>query len=518
MKTLIRIAALTLCLPAPALAQNIEEALREYKAKNFEAAALAFFDVLSRDANPDNRDQAQIYLAETLKKMELYFPALYYYQDIFQAGRQNRYYVNAIQGLLEVQAALHDPAFVPVLIDKFFDPDGFGQLSPTNIGITNYIIGEYSFRRGKNADAKAFLEYVPPESSYHHKARYLLGVLAVKQGKPEQALEHFQAIIDNIPESEGDEDRRSTRHLALIAAGRTTYGIAAALEAKNADKEKVAATFARASEFYGKVPRYSDEWFNAMYEGAWSYFRQASGADGLESAMFYGRALGELQSVVSPYFQKRHIPEAYVIQGTAYFANCQWDRVRRAVDRFKRSYEPMGATLKQYLAAKHEPIEYYQDVVAGGNGKFDVELAREVRRSKRFKDYHFMMNHMDWEQKELAGIKLWQGHSFGDSARDVINQYREELAPVVGVWVQRRLKFLGDKLQEFQNQINILDFEVTDAERQWLEQGKEILKGRRARLPRPEIPDDQWQHWSFDREFWRDEVGYFQHALRSECN
>ena len=45
----------------------------------------------------------------------------------------------------------------------------------------------------------------------------------------------------------------------------------------------------------------------------------------------------------------------------------------------------------------------------------------------------------------------------------------------------------------------------------------EILKGRRARLPRPEIPTDQWQHWGFKKEYWKDELGYIEHSLRSEC-
>ena len=58
---------------------------------------------------------------------------------------------------------------------------------------------------------------------------------------------------------------------------------------------------------------------------------------------------------------------------------------------------------------------------------------------------------------------------------------------------------------------------VTDAEAEWLAQGREILKGRRRRLPRPEIPTDQWQHWNFDGEYWKGELGYFHHSIRSEC-
>jgi hypothetical protein len=72
-------------------------------------------------------------------------------------------------------------------------------------------------------------------------------------------------------------------------------------------------------------------------------------------------------------------------------------------------------------------------------------------------------------------------------------------------------------LQNFQSQVELLDFEVTDAEAEWLAQGREILKGRRRRLPRPDIPNDQWQHWNFDGEYWKGELGFFQHSIRSEC-
>jgi tetratricopeptide (TPR) repeat protein len=475
-----------------ASAQNIDEALRLYKKREFTDAALAFYDVLQNDRNPDNRDQAEIYLAETLFKMRFYVPALFYYQDIFKTGRNNRYYLNAVEGLLRTQEELHDPLFIPSLINEYLDPDGFGQLDPEKIHHVNYLIGELSYRGRKNQDAHAFLSYVPPESSFHPKARYVLGLLEVRLGKLPAAEEHFRRILEIIPEDTGNEELLRVRNLAIIAAARAAYG---------------QGKFDKATELYKQVPRFSDEWFTALYENAWAHFQQRQ----------YGKALGEVQSVTSPYFAKRHVPEAYVIAATAYFVNCQWDRVRREVGRYKRSYEPMLNTLKSYLEEKRQPVAYYQDVVAGGGGKFSVEIARDVRRTRRFLDYHFMLTHMEWETKEIAETKEWKGARLGDDLIEVIRQQRDQLEPAVGRWVKGELVRRQNSLQNFQNQINILDFEVADAERRWLEMGKEVLKGRRARLPRPEIPNDQWQHWNFDHEYWKDELGYIQHSLGDEC-
>lgn len=474
-------------------AQSINGALELYQDGDYEEAATLFFDVLLNDANRDRRDQAEIYLAETLRKLGLLVPALFYYQDVFKLGRNNnRYYLNAVEGLLAVQEVLRDQVFVPNLLDRHFDADGFGQLEPGRIAQINYLIGELSFRRQQNKDAKDFLEYVPPESALYPKARYLLGILAVRRNNTKEALTHFKIILEQIPQDAATEELRGIRHLTLVAAARVAYGLK---------------KFDLATEYYKQVPRFSEHWFTAIYENAWSHFQRQE----------YGKALGELQSAASPYFAKRHIPEAYVIQGIAYFSNCQWDRVRRAVDHFNKLYEPMGKGINRYLAAKRSPVEYYRDAVAGGSGKYSIEIARDVRRKKRFKEYHHMVNHMAWEEEAITDMDTWRNSRIAEDARLIIQQQRQQLVPVVGAWLKTRLLFLKQQLQHFQSQINILDFEVTDAERRWLEEGKEILKGRRARAPRPDIPNDQWQHWKFAGEFWKDELGYYAHSLRTEC-
>ena len=156
-------------------------------------------------------------------------------------------------------------------------------------------------------------------------------------------------------------------------------------------------------------------------------------------------------------------------------------------------------------------------MIADANPHYSIELARSVRSTKRFKDFHYLLTHIAWEKKAVAEMGTWRSTRLQDDLTAVLVSQQEQLEPAVGNWARMQLRNREVMLQHFQNQINILDFEVTDAERKWLEQGKEILKGRRARLPRPAIPDDQWQHWGFRREYWKDEIGYIEHAVRSEC-
>ena len=477
--------------PVAVHAQSLDEGLSLYKDHKYEQAVFTLYDVLLNDADPDNRDQAQIYLAEGLRKLELYLPALFYYSDLFKIGPRNRYYFNAIEGLLDIQRKLHDHLIVPNLINEGLNPDAFGQLDSASIAQINYMIGELSFRQRKNQDAQAFLEYVADDSRYYPRARYLLGILNIRRGQPEKALAHFGAISQMYKDT-SDEDHKYISDMSKLAAARVKYGLGQYREAAAGFKE---------------VPRFSESWFTAMYENSWAYFRLGE----------YGKALGELQSSTAPYFSKRHMPEAYVVQGTTYFVLCQWDRVRLAVDYFKENYDPMLSDLRAYLEESRAPAEYYRHVIADANPHYSIELARSVRSTKRFKDFHYLLTHIAWEKKAVAEMGTWRSTRLQDDLTAVLVSQQEQLEPAVGNWARMQLRNREVMLQHFQNQINILDFEVTDAERKWLEQGKEILKGRRARLPRPAIPDDQWQHWGFRREYWKDEIGYIEHAVRSEC-
>jgi tetratricopeptide (TPR) repeat protein len=478
-----------LLMTSTAYAQTIEQALELYRGQDYSQAAQAFYDVLRRDPRNDVRDQAEIYLADTLGKMNLLTPALFYYTDVFKAGKTNRYYLNAVEGLLDLGEKLHDPVFVPNIIGQRLDPQSLGQLGEKRIAQVNYIVGELLFRQGKDKQAQTYLEYVGRQTAYYTKALYLLGLIDTRLGEHEQALHRYKTIVNLL--SSPTEDQKEIRALAQLAAARVAYGLG---------------KYSDASKYFAAVPRQSGSWFDAMYENAWARFRNEE----------YGKSLGELQSVTSPYFSKRHIPEAYVILGTAYFVNCQWDRVRGAVAEYKTTYEPMEQSLRAYLDHKRDNDTYYRDVIAASNG-LPEELARQIRRQKRFKDYYFMLDHMRWEVEQIHSVGAWQGTRLPDDLATIVSDHAQQLQQAAGIFAQSRLKNLALQLQNLSSQIAILDFEVTDGERQWLEQGREILKGRRARLPRPEIPNDQWQHWDLQKEYWKDELGNYQVSMRTEC-
>ena len=81
-KSVIIVFLLALVAPFAGQAQSIEQALDLYKQKEYPDAAKALYTVVFEHPDPDTRDQAQIYLAESLFKLKYYNSALFYYNEL----------------------------------------------------------------------------------------------------------------------------------------------------------------------------------------------------------------------------------------------------------------------------------------------------------------------------------------------------------------------------------------------------------------------------------------------------
>ncbi len=483
------------CLgPAQLKAQSVDNALAYYRSGNYEAAALGFYDVFINTINPDNREQAEIYLAESLNKLEIYLPAYYFYAEIFKAGPHHRYYLNAIQGLLAVRTKLRDNFLIPSLINQGYNGQAFSRLPMENINEINYLIGSMTYRQGKYDEAAQFLAAVKSKAGLRfHQARYILALIALQKGDTQRTLELFQAISEELKDKTAEDwELHRIWQLATLGMGRTLYG---------------SGRYQESVDWYNKIPRFDSMWYEALSESAWAYFQ-------LEDP---GHALGQLQSLLTPYFNKHLMPEPRIIQATTYYINCQWDRVRSTLSAFKNEYQPILDNLNTYLNTPQDLSGYYNDVVATGNHKFAPNVAIAVRRSQRFLDFHHLLTHLAWEDEAAKAKSMWTGSQLLRDIHSLILQHQQDLGASIGIWTRSQLEFQRNSLKNLLNQADIIEFEVIDTEKRWLEAGQNIIKGRRARLPRPDIPSDQWQHWNNSSEHWLDELGYYVHSVKSEC-
>ncbi len=485
--------AFVLLASSTARAQNIDQAIQAYNDDQYEKAAFLFYDVMTNSEDPDARVKAEYYLGHSLYKAGYNLPAFRFYGEVFNSGDSHPYFLKATEGLLKIAEEIDDDTLIPELINKGYS-QAFARLKADELNAINYMIGMISQRKQDYGEAKQFLEAVTDSSPYYKKARYILAIMAVRtateQGAEDysEAIKYFSDLETRLSSASDDKDKKLYR-LALLGKARAYYS---------------QGDFKRSVEYYEKVPRFSDDWYDAMFESGWAYFQNAQ----------FGKSLGMVHSIQSPYFDDRYRAESFVLKATNYFQNCHFDRTRVALESFFKLYEPMGDKLKPFVDGDQTDAEMV-DLVVKGDPKFPTEIRLQVETNRRYQKFLAQVREVD---REIARAKeKFPEGSFKAQLLDLLNDQREQRVALTGKLVRGQIKREAVFLENFLNQARIIKFETADAERKMLEAGKDITKGPRAKGPRPEVPDSRYQYWAFSGEYWIDELGYYEHSIKDEC-
>ncbi len=480
-------------IPGTGHTQNIDQAIQAYNSKDFPTAAFLFFDVKENSSDPEARLKAEYYLGRALYRAGFILPAYQFYGEVFNAGESHPYFLKATEGLLDVAREIRDDTLIPEIINRGYAP-AFARLKADDLNTINYMIGMIEQRRGNFVEAKKFLEAVRRDSDFYPRARYLLAIMAVKaateQGDSEyeDAIEYFQTIETKLAEATTDDDRKLYR-LALLGQARAYFS---------------QGDFATSVEYYEKIPRFSEDWYDAMFESGWAYFQNAR----------FGRALGMVHSIQSPYFDDRYRAESFVLKATVYFQMCHFDRARVALDSFFELYEPMSEQLKPWLEGDQTDPEMVELIVQA-NPTFPSEIRLQISGNRRFQKFLAQVQRVD---AELARARTdFPDGAFKNQMLALLEVQREQRVALTGKLVRDQLRREAVFLDDFLGQARIIQLETTTAERKMLDAGKDITKGPRAKGPRPIIPDATYQYWAFLGEYWIDELGYYEHSIKDEC-
>lgn len=477
----------------PAFAQDIDRAIQAYNSDNYTDAAFLFYDVKENSDDPDSRVKAEYYLAHALFKAGYYLPAYQFYGEVFTSGQGHPYFLKAAEGLLSVAEEIGDDTLIPEIINKGYS-EAFASMPAEALNAINYMIGMISQRRANYVEAQQFLDAVTESSPFYLKAQYLLAIMAVRTATEKgaddysEAIKYFSNMETKLTGSTGEKEKKLYR-LAILGKARAYYS---------------QGDFARSVEFYEKVPRFSDDWYDAMFESGWAYFQNAS----------FGKALGMVHSIQSPYFDDRYRAESFVLKATTYFQMCHFDRVRNTLDSFFAIYEPMGDSLKPWMEGDQTDAEMV-DLIVKGDKTFPEEIRLQIANNLRYKKFLAQVQEVDREI-ENAKSSFPEG-SFKAQLVNLLEDQRASRVALTGKLVRDQIRREAVFLDDFLNQARIIKFETADAERKMLEQGKDITKGPRAQGPRPVVPNAKYQYWAFQGEYWIDELGYYQHSIKDEC-
>jgi tetratricopeptide (TPR) repeat protein len=314
----------------------------------------------------------------------------------------------------------------------------------------------------------------------------ILGLSGFEKAKAEAAM----ATYDNVVR---------LWQLSTLNLGRAYYG--------KGDYQK-------AIMYYSRIPKFSQDWADALFELGWAHFMREE----------YGKALGALHALHSPRFARLFVPESWILKATIYFHVCLYQEAKAALETFQKQYEGLLPVLKELLEG-NLPNEQFASLLL--KDKLDAsdpmsrvpEVVRSaVLDSPRVANFRHFLRSLEAEARAIEQAQEWKGSRLRDELVGVVNVQRNLLVRTAGGFVKANLQNIQQTIQGFVSHARMVNLEITSREREMVKAGVSLQAEARGMLaPRPVVPDETFNYWPFNQEFWQDELGYFVYTVRRAC-
>lgn len=495
--------------------KRLTAALSALDSKKYEEAAMGFERVSagkSKDGR-GNRQRAQFLLGQTLYQMGYYQPALTVFDDISAQGPRHRYFGDTLAWLGKLASKLPESSGIIEKVGRY----GIGALAefkekdPALYNQLLYLMGRHLYAQASFRQAIDVFQDVDPTSTQYTYAKFFEGISFVRMRKARPAIAAFRSILDAIDAGDlkgVDEDRM--RNLAWISLARVYY--TAANQGKGG---KIDGTLLGQSvESWTKVEQSSEYWLDSLFESSWAFFL----------ADEYSRALGNVHTLYSPYFEDAFYPEALVIKAVTFFVNCQVDNADATVAQFHDRYDPVKKELDQVLAKHQDNADFFEFLKQVRADQADLSARVRPIVSTALSD-RTVLQHLEYvtildeEEARLgkSGEKFQSSH-MGEKILEDISLARAFAVDQAGDLARGRYKRLIRELQDLSNQVDTVELEIATFRRGQIDQELQQQMSLAKQSKGGDVKvDEEHQLWPFNGEWWRDELGFYRQQVTNLC-
>lgn len=488
----------------PKLEAFLTEGRKLYEDKKYEEAALLFYKVL-QDQSPGAEvahADATYELSKALFHLGLYQGALHYLGRIAEQGETHPYYREALHQMLLLSQVIPGNELLLDHMAQYVEL--FPQaVTPKHRDRYAYLVGRHLYNKLDLAPAIKLLSSIQKTSEYYPKAQYIKGVSHVANYDAKPAVASFKNVLRALTAKDDNgvltAEERELLEMSNLAMARVFYSTRA---------------FDTSLKYYGKIPRKNRAWLSALFESSWAFFRIDK----------YNKALGNLLTLNSPFFADAYFPEGPILSAVIFIYNCKYQRVRDVLEDFEDDYEPLQGAITDLVNKYQDPVEmleWYRTLVRGG-GDVDEELRRIIgaagddQQLARKLELIEIIDRERQRYKELGEIK---NRPLGEKLEETLDQEQGLAKAEAGELIRKRLNRVVTELQDLVLQKKSILFEVARAEKGEIDADVRSQMVTEAQVTaRPEVEtNDEELFWVFDGEYWKDELGYYNFNVNTEC-
>jgi hypothetical protein len=475
----------------------------------FKAARYAF---AANEEDSSVRADAYSWMTLGLTRAGLYNASVYFFIRTLQT--QNKAAIRRVLPMTqEYLVRLGADLIRPYLI-KYTNYDDYDPMSRSSY---LYALGKDAILSGDSQRAVGYLNAVRQDSAIWPYALEMRGTAFAILDKNDDALADFRECQRQAPSLVDNVDRDSPRY---VKTKRESKDLQARCYAGEARTLYQANDFQLADRTYDRIPKVSLVWPDILFEQAWNSFGKQE----------YNRTLGKLVSYKSPALSFVFNPEVDVLRAQTYLALCLYKDSNDTINEFNAKYVTVGEDVKKFVERNRSNLPIFYEFGKEALGTSLYTSNDMYRMANRFVRGPYFQSLVAAEQDLYRERAVIAQFNLMDSAGDRSGSagFSAFLGNVLA-WRVKTIHLLGGAFVKNSfldyHQALVADFEkVAFIKLEMLRRAKDQLL-RRNSTPagdrtvgnvEPVRRDDQF-FWSFNGEFWNDELGDYVFGLDSEC-
>jgi hypothetical protein len=500
-------------------AEYLKDAQTLFKAgQYFKAARYAFAADQRAEGEKSIKAEAYSWITVSLVRAGLPNAAAYFFIRTLQIGEKT-----GDKGAIRRALSETEPLLLRVggdLLRKYLiRGTTYEDYDSVNRSAYLYSLGKEALLTHQEEKAIGYFSSIDSRSPLYPYSLELRGSAYAIAGKNENALldfRHCQDKASSIENQTGDLKHKKQYH-------READDLRSRCYAGEARTLYQAENFEDAELTYDRIPKQSFVWPDILFEQAWNAFAKQE----------YNRTLGKLVSYKSPALDFVFNSEIDVLRAQAFLALCLYNDANDVINEFNHKYARTGEEVKAFVEGNSGDLgafyefgrEALHDSLYTDNGPH--RMANRFVRGPYFQNLVSSERDLSTEMEAVRNIE----NSASASDRETGRGFPGFLEQVVA-WRMRTLRLLGgafvkNSLLDYHAAL-ISDFEkMAFIKLEMLKRAKDKLlsKGnpqnssfdRSRGNVEPHRRGNQY-YWSFNGEFWNDELGDYVFGLESECN
>ncbi|HSN85030.1 MAG TPA: hypothetical protein VLS88_20795 [Polyangiales bacterium] len=495
--------------------KELADALSAFEAKKYAEAAIGFERVAagkSKDGR-GNRNRAQFLLGQSLYKMRYYQSALTVFDDISAQGPRHLFFGDTLEWLGMLASKLPEASGIIEKVGRY----GIGALEEfkeKDRDLYNellYLMGRHLYAQASFRQAIDVFQEVDPNAKQYAYAKFFEGISFVRMRQARPAIASFRAILEAIDSGNVrgvDEDRM--RNLAWISLARVYY--TAANQGTGAQIDGT--LLGQSVESWTRVEQSSEYWLDSLFESSWAFFL----------ADEYSRALGNVHTLYSPYFENAFYPEALVLKAVTFFVNCQVDNAEATVAQFHDRYDPVKQELDAVLRKHQDNAAFFELLKEVRNNQADLSLRVRPIVATALSD-RTVLQHLEYveildkeEAQLMKSSESFRASPVGGKILEDVAIAKSFAVDQAGDLARGRYNRLIRELQDLSNQVDTVELEIATFRRGQIDQELQQQMSLAKQSKGGDVNvDEEHQLWPFDGEWWRDELGFYRQQVTNLC-